>query len=179
MVSRNRDAPEGGFDAILQAAVCKVSSQSLRTGYFAASLSLSFFDSFNSIYKQQACPARFNEKRECLETSDILFLFFFFFFALLCCLSFLRRYTGVLALKGTLILPDIIGCKNICFGMKGTITACMRERGCVVYTEWKRTAFSIYPLWVISGPVLVCETSEILCLVLNSQFLSECPVFGY
>lgn len=24
MVSRNRDAPEGGFDAILQAAVCKV-----------------------------------------------------------------------------------------------------------------------------------------------------------
>lgn len=24
-VSRNRDAPEGGFDAILQAAVCKVS----------------------------------------------------------------------------------------------------------------------------------------------------------
>jgi len=28
MVSRNRDAPEGGFDAILQAAVCKVSSQS-------------------------------------------------------------------------------------------------------------------------------------------------------
>ncbi len=27
MVSRNRDAPEGGFDAILQAAVCKVSSQ--------------------------------------------------------------------------------------------------------------------------------------------------------
>ena len=28
MVSRNRDAPEGGFDAILQAAVCKVSCQS-------------------------------------------------------------------------------------------------------------------------------------------------------
>lgn len=28
MVSRNRDAPEGGFDAILQAAVCKVSYQS-------------------------------------------------------------------------------------------------------------------------------------------------------
>lgn len=28
MVSRNRDAPEGGFDAILQAAVCKVSSVS-------------------------------------------------------------------------------------------------------------------------------------------------------
>lgn len=26
MVSRNRDAPEGGFDAILQAAVCKVMS---------------------------------------------------------------------------------------------------------------------------------------------------------
>lgn len=26
MVSRNRDAPEGGFDAILQAAVCRVSS---------------------------------------------------------------------------------------------------------------------------------------------------------
>lgn len=26
MVSRNRDAPEGGFDAILQAAVCKVTS---------------------------------------------------------------------------------------------------------------------------------------------------------
>lgn len=24
MVSRNRDAPEGGFDAIIQAAVCKV-----------------------------------------------------------------------------------------------------------------------------------------------------------
>jgi len=24
MVSRNRDAPEGGFDAIVQAAVCKV-----------------------------------------------------------------------------------------------------------------------------------------------------------
>lgn len=28
MVSRNRDAPEGGFDAILQAAVCKVTSVS-------------------------------------------------------------------------------------------------------------------------------------------------------
>lgn len=28
MVSRNRDAPEGGFDAILQAAVCRVSNQS-------------------------------------------------------------------------------------------------------------------------------------------------------
>lgn len=26
MVSRNRDAPEGGFDAIIQAAVCKVQS---------------------------------------------------------------------------------------------------------------------------------------------------------
>lgn len=29
MVSRNRDAPEGGFDAILQAAVCKVTSVQL------------------------------------------------------------------------------------------------------------------------------------------------------
>lgn len=29
MVSRNRDAPEGGFDAILQAAVCKVTSLQL------------------------------------------------------------------------------------------------------------------------------------------------------
>lgn len=28
MVSRNRDAPEGGFDAILQAAVCKVTNVS-------------------------------------------------------------------------------------------------------------------------------------------------------
>lgn len=28
MVSRNRDAPEGGFDAILQAAVCKVTNAS-------------------------------------------------------------------------------------------------------------------------------------------------------
>lgn len=27
MVSRNRDAPEGGFDAIIQAAVCKVERQ--------------------------------------------------------------------------------------------------------------------------------------------------------
>lgn len=27
MVSRNRDAPEGGFDAILQAAVCKVTQR--------------------------------------------------------------------------------------------------------------------------------------------------------
>lgn len=27
MVSRNRDAPEGGFDAIIQAAVCKVDGQ--------------------------------------------------------------------------------------------------------------------------------------------------------
>ncbi len=27
MVSRNRDAPEGGFDAIIQAAVCKVQRQ--------------------------------------------------------------------------------------------------------------------------------------------------------
>lgn len=27
MVSRNRDAPEGGFDAIIQAAVCKVGRQ--------------------------------------------------------------------------------------------------------------------------------------------------------
>ena len=31
-VSRNRDAPEGGFDAIVQAAVCKVSGGSLSLG---------------------------------------------------------------------------------------------------------------------------------------------------
>lgn len=30
MVSRNRDAPEGGFDAIIQAAVCKVGRRSHR-----------------------------------------------------------------------------------------------------------------------------------------------------
>lgn len=40
VVSRNRDAPEGGFDAILQAAVCKVSYLSWRT--FCPSVSLEY-----------------------------------------------------------------------------------------------------------------------------------------
>lgn len=34
MVSRNRDAPEGGFDAIIQAAVCKVERQTARAHMF-------------------------------------------------------------------------------------------------------------------------------------------------
>lgn len=34
MVSRNRDAPEGGFDAILQAAVCKVFINLFSNTYF-------------------------------------------------------------------------------------------------------------------------------------------------
>lgn len=43
MVSRNRDAPEGGFDAIIQAAVCKVDRQTARANTLTDSYSTQHF----------------------------------------------------------------------------------------------------------------------------------------
>uniref|UniRef100_A0A8B9LRH3 Integrin beta n=1 Tax=Astyanax mexicanus TaxID=7994 RepID=A0A8B9LRH3_ASTMX len=59
-VSRNRDAPEGGFDAIIQAAVCKVGKIGIRLKFSTDDLE-NFVVSFSVEARARGCP---KEKRK-------------------------------------------------------------------------------------------------------------------
>jgi len=68
MVSRNRDAPEGGFDAIIQAAVCKVEKHTAWADTFSVSHTLhGFYFTFlfsNVTHIQRVCKNKHDPRKK-------------------------------------------------------------------------------------------------------------------